>query len=110
MAKSAIFAFAMYKPKKGKSRELKKLLKDHIPTLRKLEFITENPAHILESEDGTIIEVFEWMDEAAKNAAHKHPAVRKIWGPMMDMCTFPAIKDLPEAQKSFPNFKLIGNR
>ena len=100
-------AFAMYKPKKGKLAELKKLLKDHIPTLRKYELITNKGAFLVQSTDGTLIEIFEWASEAAKDAAHKHPAIMKIWGPMMPICEFPAMENLPEAAKSFPNFKVI---
>jgi hypothetical protein len=101
-------AFAMYKPKKGKLTTLKKLLKDHIPTLRKYELITDKGAFMIQSTDGTIIEIFEWTSEEAKNAAHRHPAIMKIWGPMMPICEFPHMEDLPEASRSFPNFKIIG--
>lgn len=98
-------AFAMYQPAKGKSEELKQILKEHIPTLKRLGLITDSPAYMLESENGTVIEVFEWTGDEAKDIAHKHPAVRAIWGKMMDICTFPKMHDLPEANHSFPNFK-----
>lgn len=100
-------AFAMYQPKKGKSAALKKILKDHIPTLRRLELITKNSAYMVESENGTIIEIMEWKGAAAKKAAHQHPAIRAIWGKMTGICSFPAMKDLPEALHSFPNFNVI---
>ncbi len=102
---STKIAMAMYQPKKGKSGELKKILKEHLPTLQRLELITDRTPYVLESENGTIIEVFEWTGDAAKDAAHRHPAIRALWGKMMDICTFPALKDLPEAEKIFPNFR-----
>ena len=104
---AAQLTFAMYRPKKGKSAQLKKILKDHVPTLHKLELITKKSSHIVESENGTIIEIFEWTSVKAKDIAHKHPAVRAIWGKMMDICTFPPMEDLPEAKHSFPNFKIL---
>lgn len=104
---STSLAFAMYKPMAGKSEYLKAILKDHIPTLQKLELITANTAYMLESGDGTIIEVFEWTGDEAKDIAHKHPAVRAIWGKMMDICSFPSMKELPEAERSFPNFNIL---
>jgi len=107
MTTTTKIAMAMYKPKKGKSEELKNILKEHLPTLRKMELITERPPLLLESENGTIIEIFEWTGDAAKDAAHKHPAIRVIWGKMMDICSFPSLKDLPEAKHSFPNFTRI---
>jgi hypothetical protein len=100
-------AFAMYKPKKGKDAELLELLKDHLPTLRKYELITDKGSFFVKSGNGTFIEIFEWASEEAKNVAHQHPAIMKIWGKMMPMCEFPAMKDLPEAAKSFPNFEIV---
>lgn len=103
----ASLAFAMYRPKKGKSKELKKLLKNHIPTMEKLGLITKHSAHRVESKDGTVIEIFEWKGDAAKKKAHSHPQMRAIWGPMMEICDFPLMKDLPESKLFFPNFKLL---
>jgi len=99
--------FAMYRPKKGKEKELKKILKNHFPTLRRLGLITENSAHRVESKNGTVIEIFEWKNAAAKKKAHTHPDMRAIWGPMMDICDFPTMKNLPESESVFPNFKVV---
>jgi len=104
---AAQLTFAMYQPKKGKSAQLKKILKDHVPTLRRLELITDNAAHMVESENGTIIEIFEWTGVKAKDTAHKHPEVRAIWGKMMDICSFPPMTKLPESGHAFPNFKVL---
>ncbi len=101
-------AFAMYKPKKGKEQEMKDILKDHLPTLRKYELITDKGHFFAQSADGTLIEIFEWASDEAKKAAHEHPAIMQMWGKMMPICDFPAMKDLPEAAKSFPNFELLG--
>ena len=107
MSRSGRLAIAMYKPRAGKSEELKKILSDHIPTLRKYELITSNSAFMVESSDGTIIEIFEWTHEDAKNHAHEHPAIRTIWGKMEGICDFPALKDLPESTRPFPNFSIV---
>lgn len=100
-------AFAMYKPKKGKATELKKLLRSHLPLLLRLGLITKNGNHFVESENGTLIEIFEWTDAAAKKKAHNNPAIVKIWEKMMPLCDFPAMKDLPESKVPFPNFKVV---
>ena len=102
-----VLVFAMYKPKKGKEKELGALLKDHLPTLKKYELITGKDAFFAKSSNGTFIEIFEWASEEAKTVAHQHPAIMQIWGKMMPICDFPAMKDLPEAAKSFPNFELV---
>jgi quinol monooxygenase YgiN len=100
-------AFAMYKPNEGKKQELMDILKEHIPMLKEYGLITDRATITAESEDGTIIEIFEWASEEAKGAAHQHSAIMQMWGRMMPICSFPAMKDLPEAQKSFPNLGII---
>jgi hypothetical protein len=100
-------AIAMYKPRAGKADDLKRILTDHLPTLRRYGLITEHSAYMVESSDGTIIEIFEWTHEEAKNHAHEHPAIRTIWGKMEGMCDFPALKNLPEANTPFPNFAIL---
>jgi hypothetical protein len=100
-------AIAMYKPTEGNAKKLIEILKEHIPTLRKYELITNKSAYMVQSADGTVLEIFEWTNEKAKEVAHEHPAIRTIWGKMEGICEFPALKDLPEAHRPFPNFKII---
>lgn len=101
-------AFAMYKPLEGKDEELLKVIEQHIPKLREIGLITNRSSYLARSTDGTIIEVFEWKDEEAKRMAHSNEDIRHIWTLMEDLCTFPAMADLPEANKGpFPNFDII---
>lgn len=98
----------MYKATNEENHKaLLKILKRHVPTLREYGLIRDTPAYMLESEDGTILEIFEWKDEKAKQAAHEHPAIRTIWGEMEGICDFPSLSDLPEAKTRFPNFKVV---
>ncbi len=102
------FTMPMYKATSEENQKaLFEILKNHIPTLRKYELISDSPAYMLQSTDGTIIETFEWKDEKAKQIAHEHPAIRTIWGKMEGICEFPSLSDLPESKKRFPNFKVL---
>lgn len=102
------FTMPMYQPTSPEHHEkMLEILKRHIPTLRKYELITDSQAYLLQSENGTLIEIFEWKDEKAKQAAHEHPAIRIIWGEMEGICTFPSLSDLPESKSRFPNFKIL---
>lgn len=107
MKSNSSLAIAMYKPTEGNAEKLREVLQEHIPALRKYELITDNTAYMVQSADGTILEVFEWTGDEAKNAAHEHPAIRSIWGKMEGLCEFPGLKDLPEAKKAFPNFDML---
>jgi hypothetical protein len=75
--------------------------------LKEYGFITDRPTITAQSTDGTIVEIFEWASEEAKRGADQHPAIQQLWSKMMPICTFPAMKDLPEAQKSFPNLAIL---
>ncbi len=106
--KKALFTTPMYKATSEENHEkLIKILEKHIPTLREYELITDAPAYVLQSEDGTIIEMYEWKNEKAIDLAHEHPAIRTVWGEMEGICTFPSLQDLPEAKKRFPNFTVL---
>ncbi len=102
------FAMPMYKAIKEENQsKLREILKKHVQTLRKYELITNAPVMLLESEDGTLMELFEWKDENASRVAHEHPAIRKIWGEMEGILEFPVLSNLPEANRRFPNFVVL---
>ncbi|NRA66018.1 MAG: hypothetical protein HRU19_16135 [Pseudobacteriovorax sp.] len=95
---------AMYKPHEGKDHALLKLVKEHLPTLQKLELATKRKATLCKSEDGTLLEIFEWVDEESSSQAHQHPVVAKIWEQMGQICDFQTLDKLAERGKPFPNF------
>jgi hypothetical protein len=49
------------KPKPGKEAELHALAVEHLPFPRSLGLVTNRP-HAMATADGTIVEVFEWID------------------------------------------------
>jgi quinol monooxygenase YgiN len=65
-----------YKPKPGKAEALRSLARSHIQRLRVEGLVTPGEAIIMEVNDGTIIEVFEWKSKEAIESAHKNPAVQ----------------------------------
>lgn len=102
------FAMPMYKAtNEDNQKKLLEILKQHVPTLREYGLIEDSAAYLLQSEDGTLIETFEWKNEKAKETAHEHPAIRTIWAKMEGICTFPSLQDLPESKGRFPNFKIL---
>jgi quinol monooxygenase YgiN len=95
---------ACYRPREGKDEALKKLLLEHVPTLRNQELITDRPIIQARAEDGTWLEVFEWRSKEAASQAHEHPAVAKVWEAMAKVCEFATLDSLPEASKPFAHF------
>lgn len=99
--------FAVYRPHAGKSEALKKLVKEHVPTLRKLGLATTRAEMLVQAADGTFVEVFEWMSDEAAHQAHEHPTVAKIWEAMGQVCDFSSLDTLAEAKKPFSHFSPI---
>lgn len=98
---------ALYRPHKGKEKELEAVIKLHIPALKKAGLITERPSLLMKSSDGTYLEIFEWKSNEAANQAHSTPAVGELWEAMGAVCDFPSLNTLPEADKRFPHFEPI---
>lgn len=96
--------FAVYRPHPGKSEALKKLVKEHVPTLRNLGLATSRPEILVQAADGTFVEVFEWKSGEAASQAHEHPVVAKIWEAMGQVCDFSSLDSLKEAKKPFSHF------
>jgi len=74
-----ILVIVAYRPKPGKERETRDLVRSRVPTLRKEGLVTDRTPIIVRARDGTIIEVSEWKLEEAIDAAHKNPNVLAIW-------------------------------
>jgi hypothetical protein len=102
-----VLAFATYKPKAGKEKDLLELVKKHLPILRELELATDRSNYIAQSLDGTVIEVFEWTSINAVRAAHQHPTISDIWEKMTLIADFVPMSTLSEGQKPFPGFAII---
>jgi quinol monooxygenase YgiN len=75
-----IIVISAYKPKEGKAEALKKLMRTHLPRLRKENLVTDRESIMMEAADGTVVEVFEWLSQDAIMQAHHNPNVLKMWG------------------------------
>jgi quinol monooxygenase YgiN len=104
-----IHVLAVFKPHEGKDDELVEVLRDHLPLLRRLGLATERPSLVLRAGDGTLIEHFEWVDQAAIDAAHQHPEVQQLWTRYEACCSYASLGSLPEADALFPGFAYVGS-
>lgn len=95
---------AMYRAKTGKIKELEPLVRQHFSVLKEYGLTTAKEPFIGKSSDGTILEIFEWVNAEAAQKAHDHPAVAKIWEAMAVVCDFGKLEQLPEAKARFPHF------
>jgi len=101
-------AIVAYKPNPGKREALRTLIKKHSPCLKEAGLVTDRESFILETKDGTIVEVFEWKSEQAIKTAHKHPKVRQMWRDYAEVSTYTPLNRLPETGKLFADFAPVG--
>jgi hypothetical protein len=99
--------FALYRPHPQKDAALTRLLARHIPALRRLELITGRPAVLARADDGTYVEVFEWVSETAARTAHDHPDIAEIWDGMEAIADFTTLASLAEAKQPFAHFEPV---
>jgi quinol monooxygenase YgiN len=93
-----------YKPKPDKESELAALMKTHLPILREEGFLTDRESIVMQSEDGTIIEVFEWKSKGAIESAHTNLKVQEMWQAYSSVCDYVPLSEVPEISSIFSEF------
>lgn len=102
-----VISVAIYRPKRGKTKQLLGCLKDHMAVLRTQKLITARKPIIMRAKDGTIVEVFEWKSAKAIEEAHRNPVVAKLWERYNQCCTYHKFNDLAEAEQVFAGFEPV---
>lgn len=97
-------AIACYRPKPDQEEALRQLVRRHVSTLRSIGLVTNRAPITMESQDGTIVEVFEWASAEAIQAAHGHPVVLKMWEEYGRLCDYVPLSQLAEASQPFAEF------
>lgn len=93
-----------YKPKEGKQAELEDIVKSHLPTLRAEGLVSDREAISMRSEDGTIVEVFEWASKAAIESAHSNVKVQEMWASFSTVCDYIPVSQIKEISSVFSEF------
>lgn len=96
-----------YKPLPGKEPELIRLIKTHVDRLRNEGFASERNPIIMQSKDGTILEVFGWKSKEAIEAAHKNKKVQKMWEEFAKVSEYVPINLIVETSELFSEFSPI---
>ena len=96
-----------YKPLPGKQNELEALAKTHHARLAEQGLVTDRQPVLMRARDGTLVEVFEWLSEAAMASAHDNPQIVAMWQEYTACCTYVPLVDLPEFSDMFAAFTPI---
>jgi hypothetical protein len=104
---NARIVIVAYKPKAGMESKLKKLAIDHYPRLKAQQLVTDRTPILMEAQDGTIIEVFEWKSAEAIQQAHTNKAVGEMWMEFNEACEYVPIGQIPENSNLFAEYAPI---
>jgi hypothetical protein len=90
MITDPIPVLCIYRPRKGAEAEFLALLEKHWLTLEEASLVTGEPARVWRGssrgEGAIFVEMFEWKDQKAVEAAHHSPALMAVWEPMGALC------------------------
>lgn len=96
-----------YRPFKGQEQEVLDIVRHHLPILRAEGLITNRKPIVMRSNDGCIIEVFEWVSREAIEKAHYNAAVQALWMRAAKVCTFEKPVEIQEFCQPFSEFESI---
>lgn len=102
-ASGATVVIVAYRPKPGREAELLQLTREHVPLLRAEGLATGRPAVAARAGDGTIVEVFEWVEGGAEKA-HSNPTVLALWQRYAGACEIAPPASLAESSSMFASF------
>ena len=103
---AAEFGICVYRPKAPDDGQFRRKLDKHLEVLDAGGYLASRRHLILESEtDGAILELLEWKSSDAAGRAHDDPGVMAIWAELSEAADIIALKDLAEADRTFPHFR-----
>lgn len=98
---------AAFKPKPGMEEQLKQVIADRLPLLRRLGLATDRVNITMRSANGTILDVSEWVDDAAIERAHETPEVLQMWQRFEACCEYAKLESLEESAHDFATFEAV---
>ncbi|WP_419729162.1 hypothetical protein [Lichenicola sp.] len=92
-----------FRAKSGCEPALLQLVRDHVPTLRRLGLATTRPALAMTGRDGVVIEVFAWQPGGIA-IAHTHSEILAMWQRFEAVSDHASLRELPETAELFAQF------
>lgn len=103
----SLIAIIAYKPLPGFDTGFKEVLKEHTRVLREEGLITDRDVYQMQALDGTVIEVFEWVSDQAKEEAHNHPKIMELWSRFYEYTEMAKLMDVMECHEPFASFRAL---
>lgn len=93
-----------YKPKPGRASDLAKLTQSHVSLLRTEGLVTKRTPIVMQADDGSVVEVFEWKSAEAIEQAHANLTVQALWQKYAEVCDYIPVGDVVESACLFSEF------
>jgi hypothetical protein len=93
-----------YRPRAGQAEALATAVRRHGPVLRAEGLVSARPFTVMQAQDGTLVEVFEWASASAIEAAHANPRVQALWAEFFAACEYVPIGTVAESSQLFSEF------
>jgi hypothetical protein len=97
------WVIAAYRAKPGCEKALDALMREHVPTLKRLGLVAETPTTTLRAAEGEIVEIFAWKPGAVEKA-HRHPEVAALWRKFETVCDFIPVSEVSGCDQIFAPF------
>ena len=101
---------AAYRPKPGREKALEGLMRRHHERLRAEGLVSDRQPALMRAQDGTVVEVFEWLSAEAMAAAHSNRAVQRMWDEYAEVCDYVPLHEMTEAHNLFAEFEPIEDK
>jgi hypothetical protein len=100
-------ALIVYKPRQDRTQELIDSLLENIPVMRKLGLVTFREQIIAKSIEGSIIQIFEWVEDDSQEQAMAHPVVQEMWVKIARISDFQKPMAVSEFQETLSMFETV---
>jgi len=102
-----VMTISAHRPKPGHEAELERVMRAHVPELRKLGLATDRAWTLMRAPDGVLVEIFEWVSQEAIHKAHEHPGVLEMWKRFAACSEIVTLADCDWSKTPFPPLEAV---
>lgn len=100
-------ALIVYKPREGRTHELVDSLLENIPIMRKMGYVSFREQIVAKSKDGSILQIFEWLEEDSQEQAMADPIVQDMWMRATKISDFQKPVEVSEFHETLSMFEMV---
>jgi hypothetical protein len=87
--------------------ELRRVIADRLPLLRRLGLATDRVHIDARTRDGVLLHISEWISEEAIERAHRAPEVLALWERFAACSDYLSLSEVAETREMFATFEAL---